>query len=147
MLAVDMWITVRGFLNSTALTDALQMTAVFGGFSTVAFTVYLGLNSHTVKRIKVNSGKPLLRAWIASLVTPWLCAVVMVCCVVTDRGGSGSGNLTRWVAIGALVAVLLQMIRLVWIFYQLAIADLEESTPEKTVSDNELRVVKKVTSR
>jgi hypothetical protein len=123
-------------------TDALQMTAVFGGFSTVAFTIYLGLNSRSVRRIKVAAGKPLLKAWIASLVTPWVCAIVMVCCVVTDRGDSGSGNLTRWVAIAALVVVLLQMIRLVWIFYQLAIADLEESAPVKTVSDEELRVLK-----
>lgn len=125
--------------------DALQMTAIFGGFSTVAFTVYLGLSSRSVRRIKVAAGKPLLNAWIASLVTPWLCAVVMVCCVATDRGDAGSANLTRWVAIAALVIVLLQMVRLVWIFYQLAAADLEESTPVKTVSDEELRVVKQVT--
>jgi hypothetical protein len=123
-------------------TDALQLTAVFGGFSAVAFTVYLGLNSRTVRRIKVNSGKPLLNVWIASLVTPWLCAVVMVCCVATDRGDSGSGNLTRWVAFAALTVVLLEMIRLIWIFYHLAVAELGESTPTKTVSDEELHVVK-----
>jgi hypothetical protein len=130
--------------RQAAYADALQMTAVFGGFSAVAFTVYLGLSGRSVRRIKAAAGKPLLNAWIASLVTPWICAVVMVCCVVTDRGDGGSGNLTRWVALAALAVVLLQMVRLVWIFYQLAIADLEESTSGKTVSSEEIRVVKQI---
>lgn len=133
--------------RQAAYADVLQMSAVFGGFSAVAFTVYLGLNGRRVSRIKATAGKPLLNAWIASLVTPWLCAVVMVCCVVTDRGDHGSGNLTRWVALAALVAVLLQMIRLIWIFYQLAVADLEESTSGKGVSDEQIRVVKQIGRR
>ena len=127
--------------RQSAYADALQMTSVFGGFSTLAFTIYLGLNSSTVKRIKVAAGVPLLKVWIAALVTPWLCAVLMVCCVVTDRGDQGSSNVTRWVAIAALVVVLLQMVRIIWIFYQLAVADTQGSGPAKAVSDEEVRIV------
>lgn len=128
--------------RQTAYADALQLTAVFGGFSTVAFTIYLGLTSRTVQRVKAAAGTPLLKVWIAALVTPWLCAVVMVSCVVTDRGDGASANLTRWVAIGALTVVLLQMIRLIWIFYQLAAADVESSAQVKDASKEEVRVIR-----
>lgn len=127
--------------RQAAYADVLQLTALFGGFSTVAFTVYLSLSSRNVRKVKVAVGIPLLRVWIAALVTPWLCAVVMVCCVVTDRGDQGSGNFTRWIAFAALVIVLLQMVRIVWIFYQLAIVDIQETTPVKSVSDKEVQVV------
>jgi hypothetical protein len=65
----------------------------------------------------------------------------MVCCDVTDRGGKGSGNVTRWVALSALIVVILQMVRIIWVFYQLAMTELEASKPRATVSDEEIRVV------
>jgi choline-glycine betaine transporter len=124
--------------------DTLQLTAVFAGFSGVAFTIYLGLGSRKVSRVKVSAGVPLLRVWLAALITPWICAVIMICCAVTDRGDKASGNITRWVAIAALLVVILQMIRIVWIFYQLAITDLEASKQVPSIGKEEVRVVKPV---
>jgi hypothetical protein len=48
------------------------------------------------------------------------------------------------VAIAALAVVVLQLARNIWIFYQLAITDLEAAKfrPVATVSDNEVRVVR-----
>lgn len=123
-------------------TNALQLTAIFAGFNGVAFTINLGFSSRSVRRIKTSAGAPLLRVWVAALVTPWVCAVILVCCGATDRGGKGSSNLTRWVAVAALIVVLLQMIRVIWVFYQLAVADLESTEPQPTVGDEAVRVVR-----
>lgn len=122
--------------------DALQLTSIFAAFNGIAFTVYLGFNSRVVRLIKTYADAPLIRVWIAALVTPWVCALIMVCCAATDRGGKGSDNLTRWVAFAALIVVLLQMIRIIWIFYELATVDLGRDKPEATVSDEEVRVVR-----
>jgi hypothetical protein len=125
-------------------TDALQLTAIFAGFSGVAFTVYLGFGSRNVRRVKVSAGASLLRVWLAALITPWACAVIMICCVVTDRGDKASHNITRWVVIAALLVVILQMVRIIWIFYQLAVTDLEASTPVASIGKEEVRVIKPV---
>jgi hypothetical protein len=130
--------------RQTVYTDALQLTAIFAGFSSVAFTIYLGLGSRNVRQIKVSAGVSLLRVWLAALITPWVCAVIMICCLVTDRGDRASGNFTRWVAFTALFVVILQMVRIIWIFYQLAAADLEASKPVASISKKEVRVVKPV---
>jgi hypothetical protein len=124
--------------------DGLQLTTIFAGFSTVAFTIYLGLGSRGVRRIKVSVGVSLLRVWLAALITPWVCAVILICCVVTDRGDRASGNVTRWVAIAALLIVVLQMVRIVWIFYQLAITDLESAKPVASIGKEEVRISKPV---
>lgn len=122
--------------------NMLQLTAIFAGFSGVSFVIYLGLGSRSVQRVKISAGAPLLRVWVAALVTPWICAILLVICGITDRGGKGSDNLTRWVAAGALAVVILQMARMVWIFYQLAVTDLEATRKSSTaVSADEVRVV------
>jgi hypothetical protein len=38
-----------------------------------------------VQQIKASAGVALLRVWLAALVTPWVCALVLVFCGVTDR--------------------------------------------------------------
>ncbi len=119
----------------------LQLTVIFAGFSGVGFAIYLGLGSRSVRQIKLAAGAPLLRVWIAALVTPWLCALILVFCGVTDRGPAGSRNDTRWVAIAALAVVFLQMARIVWIFYQLAVTELESARPAKNVSSDEVHVI------
>lgn len=128
----------------TVYADALQLTAIFAGFSGVAFAIYLGFGSRNVRRIKVSAGASLLKVWLSALITPWICAVIMVCCAVTDRGGKGSGDVTRWVAIAALLVVVLQMARIIWIFYQLAVTDLEASKPVASISQEEVRIIKHV---
>ena len=123
-------------------TNMLQLTAIFAAFSGVGFVIYLGLASRSVQQVKISAGAPLLRVWVAALVTPWFCAIVLVICGITDRGGRGSDNPTRWVAAGALAVVILQMARIVWIFYQLAVTDLEATSKiAAKVSGDEVRVV------
>ena len=89
--------------------NMLQLTAIFAGFSGVGFAIYLGLGSRAVRQIKMSAGVPLLRVWLAALVTPWFCALILVFCGITDRGGKDSANLTRWVALAALAVVILQL--------------------------------------
>jgi len=125
-------------------TNMLQLTAIFAGFSGVAFAIYVGLDSRMVRQVKSTAGSPLLRVWIAALVTPWLCALVLVFCGATDRGQGASHNFTRWVALAALVLVILQMVRIVWIFYQLAVTDVRgEEVAKPRVSAEEIRVVRR----
>ena len=125
----------------SAYTNMLQLTVIFAGFSGVGFAIYLGLNSRNVRQIKVSAGAPLLRVWLAALVTPWACALVLVFCGITDRGDRDSGNVTRWVAIASLAIVVLQLARIVWIFYQLAITDLEAAKPGATATAEPIRTV------
>jgi hypothetical protein len=124
-----------------AYANMLQLTAIFAGFSGVGFAIYLGLGSRAVRQIKLSAGVPLLRVWLAALVTPWVCTLVLVFCGIMDRGGKDSGNVVRWVALAALGLVILQLGRIVWVFYELAVTDLkaekdvrlEESEPIRTV--------------
>jgi hypothetical protein len=130
-----------------AYANMLQLTAIFAGFSGVGFAIYLGLGSRSVQQIKTSAGAPLLRVWIAALVTPWICTLVLVFCGITDRGGRGSANFTRWVAIAALAVVVLQLARIIWIFYQLALTDLEAAKPAAAVAHDEVRVIRHHASR
>jgi hypothetical protein len=122
-----------------AYTNMLQVTAIFAGFSGVGFTIYLGLGSRSVHQIKSTAGMPLLRIWVAALVTPWACTLILVFCDITDRGGRASDNVSRWVAIGALALVVLQLVRIIWVFYQLAATDLD-SPHSPAISNNEVKV-------
>jgi hypothetical protein len=139
-------VDVLGELNLAArqasYVNMLQLAVIFAGFSGVGFAIYLGLGSRAVSQIKISIGTPLLRVWISALVTPWLCALALVACGITDRGGIKSFNDTRWIAIAALAIVFLQMARIVWIFYQLAATDLSASArPRAEVSREEVKVV------
>lgn len=122
-------------------TNMLQLTAIFAGFSGVGFAIYLGLGSRAVRQIKLSAGAPLLRVWLAALVIPWICALILVFCGVTDRGGRDSGNLTRWVALAALAVVVLQLARIVWVFYELAVTDLKADTQGSSATSEPIRAV------
>jgi hypothetical protein len=124
-----------------AYTNMLQLTAIFAGFSGVGFAIYVGLNSRSVQKVKVQAGAPLLRVWLAALVTPWICTLTLVFCGITDRGDKDSANFTRWVALAALTVVVLQLARIVWIFYQLSAAEFEAARPITTSAAEPVRAV------
>ena len=123
--------------------NMLQVTAIFAGFSGVAFAVYVGLGSRSVRQIKSRAGAPLLRVWLAALVTPWVCAIVLVFCGITDSGKRGSENIARWIALAALLVVVLQMIRIAWVFYEIAVIDLGPSQTVAAVADKPVQVVQR----
>jgi hypothetical protein len=126
-----------------AYTDALQLTSIFAASNGVVFAIYLGFASRRVQQVKIAVGVSLLKVWLAALILPWVCAIIIVGCDVTDRGGHASGNVSRWVAIAALIVVFLQVIRIMWVFYQLAVTEFGASKPRAEVSPEEVRVVGK----
>ncbi|TDC28808.1 hypothetical protein E1211_27205 [Micromonospora sp. 15K316] len=101
-------------------TDLLQLTALFAGFGGVIFTIFIGLRSAKELMAKSRFGTDLLRVWLAALITPWVSAFAMVLAKVLDRGGVGSTNEARWLVVGATVLVAFQLLRIVWVFYQIA---------------------------
>jgi hypothetical protein len=48
---------------------------------------------------------------------------------------------TRWIALAALSTVILQLARIVWIFYQLAVTDLTASNPDAKTTAEPIRAV------
>lgn len=127
-----------------AYDNMLQLTVIFAGFSGVGFTIYLGLSSRAVQQIKTRAGKALLRVWMAAIVIPWVCALMLVLCGITDRGGLETHNLTRWIAVAAINLVILQMARIVWIFYQLAAIELDGgAAASPRTSSEEVRVIRR----
>jgi hypothetical protein len=105
-------------------TNMLQLAAIFAAFSGAGFLIYLGFSSRGVQQIRASAGEALLRVWLAALVTPWVCALVLVFCGVTDTGGKDSPNLTRWIAMAALAVVVFQLGRVCWVLYEIAMTEL-----------------------
>lgn len=114
--------------------NMLQLAAIFAAFSGAGLLIYLGFTSRRVEHIRAQAGIALLRVWLAALVTPWLCALILVFCGITDRGGKDSSNATRWVALAALLVVVLQIARVIWILYQLAVTEFSSANDAASTS-------------
>lgn len=109
--------------------DVLQLAIIFAGFSGVMFAVYLGMQGARVAQLNERVGKDLLHVWLAAILAPWVCAFVLILARVLDRGGLGSPNYARWLAYGAILVVALQMLRIIWVFYQLAMLNMSKHEP------------------
>jgi len=123
-------------------TDMFQLAVIFAGVAGLTFTLYLTLNGEGVRKIKSMVGVPLLHVWLAALVTPWISALILVYAKVLDRGGVASENLARWAATGAMILVLMQLGRTLWIFYQLAVVDLLGHVPTRRTAPQPITVVR-----
>jgi hypothetical protein len=123
-------------------TDILQLAVIFAGFGGVIFAIYLGMQSPGVRGIRKLVGRKFLRMWISALVMPWFCAVTIILCRVIDRGETGTVNAARWIAIGCVFVVLLQLFRVAWIFYQLAAVELMEPRPVIPTSREPIKIAR-----
>lgn len=121
-------------------TDMLQLATIFGGFGGVIFSVYLGMQGRRIRTIKQHVGVPLLRVWLFALTVPWVSAVMLIIARILDRGAIRSENFARWIAVAALALVVLQLVRSLWVFYQLAAIDLQGDAPTIKTSQNPVRV-------
>lgn len=110
-------------------TDLLQLSTIFAGFGGVVFAIYLGFQSRRIRLLKEQVGKLLLHIWLAAILTPWMSAFALVVARITDRGGVASPNFARWLACAAIIVVLIQLARIVWVFYQLAMIDMKPQEP------------------
>lgn len=124
-------------------TDMMQLAALFAGFSGVIFALYLGMSGRGVRQVKDLVGMKLLVMWLFALTVPWLAAVGMVLAKVLDRGPGGSANVARWLAVAAALVVALQLLRTVWIFYQLAAIDLKGTKPARPTQSRPVELARK----
>lgn len=115
-------------------TDLMQYCAIFGGLVGIAFTVYLGFTSRIVGAVKVRVGPALLRMWMVVLIVPWLAALTMIVVKATDRGGpADSANAARLAAYVAVILVALQLLRIMFVFFEIAMLELQpERESERT---------------
>jgi len=115
-------------------TDMLSLTTIFAGLGGVIFAIFIGLQSRSIGEIKEKVGERLLRVWISALLSPWASAFVIIAAKIVDRGGRRSPNEARWVVVAAISLVALQLLRILWVFYQLALVDNNGNKPVIPVS-------------
>jgi hypothetical protein len=124
-------------------TDMLQLAAIFAGLGGVVFAIFLGLQSRSVAEIKSRVGEQLLRVWLSALLSPWFSAFVLIVVKIVDRGGRGSVNVARWVAAAAITLVIFQLVRVLWVFYQIAILEIRPEVPTIKTAAEPARVVRR----
>ena len=103
-----------------AYTDLITIAALLGGFSSLAFTTYLGWSSRGIRRVKSKIGLRLLVVWLSCIATPWVCALLIWFAKILDEGPVASENDARWLALAALVLLLISLLRSLIIFVDLA---------------------------
>jgi hypothetical protein len=124
-------------------TDLMQIAALFAGFSGVIFAVYLGLSSRGVRQVKDMVGKQLLTMWLFALTVPWVAALLLILAKVLDRGEMASPNVARWLAVAAVVLVAIELLRILWIFYQIAVIDLRGVQPARPIRTRPIELTRK----
>lgn len=124
-------------------TDMLQLATIFGAFGGVAFAVYLSRDNERTKQVWQAAGRGLLRVWLAALVSPWISAVALVMARVVDRGGVGSSNGARWIAVGSVILVILQLIRITWVFYNLTLIMMDSNSSQRSTSPRRAQVIRR----
>jgi hypothetical protein len=123
--------------------DIMQLAALFAGFSGVIFAVYLGMSSRGVRQVKDMVGKQLLGLWLFALTAPWIAAIVIVLARVLDRGQQASPNAARWLVVGAILLVAVELLRSIWIFYQLAVIDLKGTAAARPTAERPLELARR----
>ncbi|MFI2710058.1 hypothetical protein ACH495_08010 [Micromonospora sp. NPDC018662] len=128
-------------------TDLLALATIFAGFGGVVFAIFIGLQSRSVREIKERVGEHLLRVWLSALLAPWVSAFAIVIAKVLDRGGKGSSNEARWLAVAATGLVALQLFRVLWVFYNLATIETQGAKPTVATAKQPARIGKQRPSK
>lgn len=103
----------------SAYGDLITIAALLAGFTSVAFTTYLGWQSRAIERLQDAKRRPLDRLWVVLIAAPWLCALALWGVRVADRGECLPDNPARWVALAAMLIVLTSVLRSLWLFMEL----------------------------
>lgn len=120
--------------------DMITIASLLGGFSTLAFSAYIGWTGRGVDRVKRAIGQKLMVVWISSIATPWIAALAIVVAKIQDSGPAWSTNPARWVALAAVVLVILSLFRTVVIFVILADMKDNQGAPTKVLNTAKLAV-------
>ncbi|UOW02983.1 hypothetical protein MU580_11965 [Clavibacter michiganensis subsp. michiganensis] len=102
-----------------AYSDLITIAALLAGFTSVAYTTYLGWQSSAIERLRARAGRRLQRIWIALIAAPWFATLLLWAVKVTDRGNNEPTNDVRWLALAGLALVIASVIRSVWVFLEL----------------------------
>ncbi|MFK4043035.1 hypothetical protein ACI2LC_45165 [Nonomuraea wenchangensis] len=124
-------------------TDLVQVTAIFAAFGGATFAIYFALNSSRIKHAKKLMGANLIRLWLAALTSPWFSALAIVLAKITDRDlgkGVGENNFSRWIVVAAIMLTVIQLTRMIYIFFQLAMIEVEEDVTTRRISDREIKI-------
>lgn len=135
---IDPVVDLLGGLNlddrRSAYEDLLNITTLFAGFSTLATATYLGWSSKGLTAVRSLVGADLLRLWLSATSLPWMLAVVIWIVKLVDRGDPVPTNPARWVAVGCLIVLAEQLVRVLYLFYSLAMIEQKPSKPVRAVA-------------
>lgn len=120
----------------------ITVASLLAGFSTLAFSAYLGWTSRGITRVKDRVGPMLMVVWIAAIATPWFSTLVILVASIYDDGGAWSPVPARWFALAAMVLVILTLVRTVAIFVALSDVNDNPGTPTMQPTSKPLRVKK-----
>lgn len=137
--ALDILYSIPGDARSGSYSDLLTVAALLAGFSSVAFTTYLGWNSRGIGRVRQHAGRKISRTWISLIAGPWIAALSIWVVRVVDRGDPPTND-SRWIVIGALLLVVLNVLRCLWVFTELLKTETSDSAPTQGSSGKTLRV-------
>lgn len=137
---IDLLGAVELTRRTAAMTSLITICSFFAGFTTLAFSVYLGMKSKGVQALRKVVGGRLLHLWLAQLATPWLATLAIWVAALADRGITAPTNDWRWVAMAAVLAVVVSLGRSVYIFAQLATLESSDPVIGRPTTERPLRV-------
>lgn len=120
--------------------DLITISSLLGGFSTLAFSAYIGWTGRGIDRVKRKIGRPLMVVWMTCLATPWVAALAIGVAKIFDDGPAWTSNPSRWIALAALALVILALVRTIVIFVVLADLRDNQGAPTKTFNTTMLAV-------
>lgn len=120
--------------------NLITVASLLAGFSTLAFSAYLGWTSRGIARVKDKVGPTLMVVWIAAIATPWFSTLVILVASIYDVGGPWSPVPARWFALAAMVLVVLTLVRTVAVFVALSDVNDNPGTPTMQPTSKPLRV-------
>lgn len=120
--------------------NLITVASLLAGFSTLAFSAYLGWSSRGIERVKSRVGQKLMVVWIVAIATPWFSTLVILVASIYDEGDAWSDATSRWFALAAMILVILTLARTVAIFIVLSDLNDNPGTPTLLPTDKPLRV-------
>lgn len=108
----------------------LSLATFFAGFTTVAFTTYLSMKGDVTRQLKRAKGREVLRVWLQVILLSWVASLMMW---VANVGLAEPlpAIWGRWLAMGALALLVIQLGRVVALFWMMASLEHVETRPAR----------------